>query len=103
MNTVDREQEKNRINKLIEECCLGLLDEVFFDSKLKELADALREHFDSDYCAIGKVDGEFLEDRVVSKSVSPKLENQNKFQGHSRLSFSSIGEKILRLKSSIQV
>lgn len=80
MNTVDREQEKNRINKLIEECCLGLLDEVFFDSKLKELADALREHFDSDYCAIGKVDGEFLEDRVVSKSVSPKLENQNKFQ-----------------------
>lgn len=54
------------IRKLIDDCCYYLLNGDLLDSALLELADALKELYESDYCAIGKVDEEFVEDCVVS-------------------------------------
>ncbi len=58
---------RNEIIKLINECCyfVAVMDKSS-DSKLKELAKALKVFFDSEYCAIGKVDENFVEDCVVS-------------------------------------
>lgn len=55
-----------KIVKLINDCCYAIANEENCDSELKQLADALRVYFKSDYCAIGKVDEDFLENCIVS-------------------------------------
>ncbi len=70
------ESEKNRvILKHIEDCCYAISNEGkdTADSQLFELAETLRNHFSSDYCAIGKVDGNFVEDCAVS--INPNYKN----------------------------
>lgn len=72
-------REERRICGLIDECCYEISNEDASYSTLKELVNVLREYFDSEYCAIGKVDGEFMEDCVVSWVTAQKV-NKNRIQ-----------------------
>lgn len=74
-----REPDGNRIVKLIESCCYDISNESNSDSIQKELVDALRSFYESDYCAIGKVDGDFAEDCIVSW-VNTKNEKEYRIQ-----------------------
>lgn len=62
---------KEIVKKINDRCydiaIMNPADDKAFHSKLKELADSLRVYFDSDYCAIGKVDRGFVEDCIVSR------------------------------------
>ncbi len=64
------------IVKKVNECCLHIatkdLDDETFKSELKVVADIFREYFKSQYCALGEVDGEYVEDTVVSIDSSFK-------------------------------
>lgn len=65
------------INTLIDDCSNSIINEEDSSDLLKKLVDKLRESFESDYCAIGKVDGGFVEDYIVSWA---NRENENEFR-----------------------
>ena len=71
------ESEIDEILRLIEDCCYVITNEENSDSILKNLADTLRKLYESDYCSIGKVDGEFVEDCVVSWRKGNKIQDRD--------------------------
>lgn len=76
-NRIHNENDYNRvIIKHINDCCIAISNEGkdSADAKLYELAETLRNHFNSDYCAIGRVDGQFVEDCIVS--LNPNFRNK---------------------------
>ena len=61
--------EDRRISEiidLVDTCCYALANEEDSNSKMTQLAKELRIHFDSEYCAIGKVEREYVEDCAIS-------------------------------------
>lgn len=73
-----KNDDQNRvIIKLIDDCCIAISNEESYEPILQNLVDVLRKHFNSDYCAIGKVDGQIVEDWVISCDENKKdgLEN----------------------------
>jgi anti-sigma regulatory factor (Ser/Thr protein kinase) len=68
----EREKGITTIKKLIDDCSYAISNEHPSESVLYKLAGALKKHFNSDYCAIGKVDGRFVEDFVDSCDESKK-------------------------------
>ena len=66
------------IVQLINKCCYSnAVMEELSDSELKILADELRQYFESDYCAIGKFDGYFVEDRIISYKNESKVQERS--------------------------
>lgn len=90
------EQEISRIVKLIDDCCYNIAimdptDDRSFHLKLKEPVDALRIYFNSDYCAIGKVCGDYAEDCIVSwLNTSDKLDYKTQIRNLKKVKRASL-------------
>lgn len=67
-----------KIVQLIFNCCYSnAVMEELPDTEMKKLADELRLYFESDYCAIGKFDGNFVEDRIISYKNESKVQERS--------------------------
>ena len=67
-----------KIVQLIFNCCYSnAVMEELPDIEMKKLADELRLYFESDYCAIGKFDGNFVEDRIISYKNESKVQERS--------------------------
>lgn len=76
-----RRPEDIKFDRLIDDCCYDILKENPLDESLLKLVDTLKENSESDYCAIGKVDGDFAEDSTISWKDSKGDKKQWIFSG----------------------
>lgn len=86
-------KNKSEIIRLIEDCCYRIAsmepkDDQAFVSSLKIVVDALKDYFTSEYCAIGKVDGMYVEESYasVSQFITSNIEIEKSLKNVKRVS-----------------